>query len=342
MGMSPLRRIAFAIFAAPPLVGIACNTVEVVDTIVIRPDASEGGDSGMTSPESGGESQTDGASNPDVDASAPPCDLTKDFQAPVPVTAANSEDDESGAWESADGRTLFFSRVYWNGTAQTDGRTARVDRTTIDAPFGPVSTVENGYFDGENSYDLYLRFTSDGLLAFWQRSPLGKFSYDIMFSSRARPTTGWSTPTSVIGVNTSASEGAPLFDEVSNTLYFHKLTGSKYSLYAASYADGGVTGATQLPISPGDVSDLYPILSPDGLTLYFASDRGDPGNVHVWSATRSSRSVPFSNPTKVPNVNSDKTDSPSGISRDGCRLYLDSTRTGSSRQDIWVATRPGH
>jgi Tol biopolymer transport system component len=88
--------------------------------------------------------------------------------------------------------------------------------------------------------------------------------------------------------------------------------------------------------SPSDEGD--PVVTPDGLTIYFRSDRAATvGGYNVYVATRADVGDAFSDVQLVPNVNTDADEGPSWISPDDCRLYLSSDVTGSN--DIYVATR---
>ncbi len=53
----------------------------------------------------------------------------------------------------------------------------------------------------------------------------------------------------------------------------------------------------------GQHKDLEPFITPDGLTLYFASDRpsgsGDAGDFDIWYVSRSSKDDPWSNPVNM-------------------------------------------
>jgi Tol biopolymer transport system component len=88
--------------------------------------------------------------------------------------------------------------------------------------------------------------------------------------------------------------------------------------------------------------DGSPVISKNGLALYFTSSRAAPkGGTNIWVATRPSRNDAFTTPVIVANVNSDGNEYPGFISGDGCRLYLSSERPGGlGNHDIYVATKP--
>ena len=81
-----------------------------------------------------------------------------------------------------------------------------------------------------------------------------------------------------------------------------------------------------------------PVISRDGLTLYFASTRaGGLGGADIYVTTRLSTSLAFGTPVALPGLSSAAGEGPSWISPDGCHLYLSSARAGTP--DIYLAVR---
>jgi hypothetical protein len=88
--------------------------------------------------------------------------------------------------------------------------------------------------------------------------------------------------------------------------------------------------------------DFTPCISPDKLTLYFASNRsGGYGNHDLWVTTRPTVSDPWGEAVNLgPTVNSSNGDRGPSISADGLSLFIFSDRPGGSgSQDLWVTTR---
>ena len=104
-----------------------------------------------------------------------------------------------------------------------------------------------------------------------------------------------------------------------------------------------------VPVNLGTVvnstaRDDNPMLSADGLSLYFGSDRpGGLGNIDVWVTRRASRSSPWEAPVNVgPSVNTPSIDGAPSLSPDGHLLFIHSNRPGSlGASDIWVTRRSG-
>ena len=83
-----------------------------------------------------------------------------------------------------------------------------------------------------------------------------------------------------------------------------------------------------------------PNISPDGLTLTYASNRAG-GPLDAYVATRESVDSPWSEPVVLKSINTASADWPGSLSPDGLTMFFDSTRPGSHQfGDIWMASRP--
>lgn len=88
--------------------------------------------------------------------------------------------------------------------------------------------------------------------------------------------------------------------------------------------------------------DFTPELSPDGLSLYFSSNRpGGSGGPDLWVARRPAADAPWEAPVNLgPALNSPANDGAPHVSLDGHRLYFTSNRPGGSGDnDVWVSWR---
>ena len=89
--------------------------------------------------------------------------------------------------------------------------------------------------------------------------------------------------------------------------------------------------------------DFDTTISPDGLSLYFASERpGGSGGKDLWMTMRATVSDPWGQPVNLgPTVNSSAWDSCPSISADGLSMYFESNRSGGGGdRDMWVTSRP--
>ncbi|MFC1637128.1 hypothetical protein ACFL5Z_20085, partial [Planctomycetota bacterium] len=70
--------------------------------------------------------------------------------------------------------------------------------------------------------------------------------------------------------------------------------------------------------------DSGPRISPDGLSLFFESDRpGGLGDLDVWMATREAIGEPWDEPVNLgPNINSPDSETAAAISPNGLELYF--------------------
>jgi hypothetical protein len=92
-----------------------------------------------------------------------------------------------------------------------------------------------------------------------------------------------------------------------------------------------------------------PWLSPDGLSLYFSSDRpGGYGEIDLWVADRNSVDDPWNTPTNLgPTINTARSELSPCLSADGLTLYFEdgnpygvaSRAGGPGNYQIWMATR---
>lgn len=128
-------------------------------------------------------------------------------------------------------------------------------------------------------------------------------------------------------------------------LYFSSTrpgSGSGGDIYVTE-SHGGVFGPARLvPGVNGAHDDGHPNVRRDGLEMFFYSARpgapGAQGGNDIYVATRESTSDPWSTPVNLgPAVNSAASETRPSLSWDGTRLYVGSSRAGSS--DIYVATR---
>ena len=96
------------------------------------------------------------------------------------------------------------------------------------------------------------------------------------------------------------------------------------------------------PVVNSRFADRAPDLSPDGLSLYFASNRpGGFGATDIYVAHRAGPDQPWGPPANLGAViNTPGIDAPGHLSRDGHCLYFTSSRAGGfGSNDIWVSWR---
>ena len=210
----------------------------------------------------------------------------------------------------------------------------------------PVPGLESPYRDECPS------ISTDGLtIYFGSDRGGGQDNRDIWMSTRPTVVDSWGSPINLgAPINSSPWDNTPHISPDGLTLYFN-------SRRDGGYGDGDLYQATRNstsepfgePVNLGSnvnswVRDYSPSVSPDELTIYFASSRsGGPGGSDLYVTTRNSTSEPFGPPQIVANVNTSVRDANPSISSDGLTLFFDSWRPGgtgpSALPELWVATR---
>lgn len=261
----------------------------------------------------------------------PPCDVSKDFDAPVLI-------DELSDPAVSDGTLRLLpdelSGYYWSGVANGPNGAQEIyfaSRPTWSAPFTSVRVT------GVNSAtdELDPALTSDGTLLVFRRSGPGD---DLYFAPRQTPDT-FGAPTAIASLNTTSGEAQVFIPIGTDDVYFQSRRTGNGDLYLSRRTGTTFTAPTLISDVSTAAEEGDPVVTPDGLAIYFRSNRTAPlGGFNIYVATRASATGTFGAATLVPNLNSATDDGPSWISADGCRLYMSSDRAGTN--DIYVATRP--
>ena len=112
----------------------------------------------------------------------------------------------------------------------------------------------------------------------------------------------------------------------------------KFDLYGTTRASASAAFGlpTLLPNVNTTDTETKPVVSPDGLQLYFSSDRPGAGTGYdIYVATRLSLVASFGAPSLVASVSSTAGDLMGSLTADGQYLYFDRTTSGTGR-DIYV------
>lgn len=296
------------------------------------PDASApvaSGNSPANPTDSGGSQNPadsgDGA--PDAgDSGATPasCNLSADFGAPVMLQGISTfVDQERSISLSSDELTAYFIR------GGNSGQAGVAKRTSLTATFSedfPDALNDDGPWDGisvsRDGKTLYLSKTNQIFAVAIQA--------DGSYGAAAQVQTA-NTALSGEFPSLTADNGEAFFDQHSDTPdaggLFHSLVTSSTSWAAPST----IGSAFQL-------GDREPVLSADGLTLYFTGRRAAASD-DIYVTKRASAAGAWGGPTAVTSVNTTAVDEANWLSADGCRLYLSST-SGGNNSDLYVATRP--
>jgi WD40 repeat protein len=156
----------------------------------------------------------------------------------------------------------------------------------------------------------------------------------------------WSAPQPVVEINQA------LADEDDPTL-----TGDLLEIYFASTRAGGAgrddiwVATRSSPTDPFNAptnvielntatSETTPEITPDGLLMFFASDR--PGTIGVddcYMATRAARGDTWSAPVRVAELSTTESDESPAPTADGLTMFLDSDLGSKFFDHIYIATR---
>ena len=275
-----------------------------------------------------------------VDAAVTPrCDPTKPFGAPTIVANINGAGVEQGA-KLVDDLTLYFGSSH---PPSTTLGLYKATRSSPASPFGaPVALTAINATGSASGPAL----TGDGLTMYYALVVPNQTG-DIYVTTRANKASDFPAGTLVAGqVNSAIDDLDPFITEDGSALYFDSARGgTALHLYVAVRQSDGSFGTPQALTNLNTTTiDGHPVLSHDGLTLYWSSTRADggaQGGTDIWTATRPSTAGSFGTPVRVPELSSASAESVSWISPDSCMVYLQSDRPGGmGAQDIWQAIKP--
>jgi len=252
----------------------------------------------------------------------------------------NTSSGDAPSCFSSDGLELYFTSDRPDGSGSWDIWVTR--RDTIDDEWGTPMNLGPPVNTGQE--DACASISADGLSLFFHSDRPGGLGYtDLYVTTRETINDDWGTPVNLgPPVNTSGQAHAPRLSTDGLELYFSSY--NRPGGYGA--ADIWVTKRTKVndpwgpPINLGSVvnssaDENFPIISADGLSLYFSEDYWGPyraggfGDIDMWVATRASVNDPWETPLNLgPIVNSASLDCGALISPDGSMLYFCSERPG--------------
>ena len=169
---------------------------------------------------------------------------------------------------------------------------------------------------------------------------------DIWVSNRKTKDAPWETPVNLGSpVNSPYHDGGPCVSSDDLELYFWSLRPDGHGeadiwITTRSSVEDPWSEPENLSVLNSANDDGHTCLSPDGLVLFFESDRPD-GNFALWMTRRASRSDPWTIPINLgPVINRSYDESFPVLSPDERMLYFSSTRPGGlggEWGDIWKA-----
>lgn len=292
-------------------------------------------------PDGGEPSADDAGAAPDAQANG--CDPATAFEPPVAVSGlATGEHIEVGARLSSDELIAYFGRIeiFEDGGARSAAFTAT--RTSVTAEFTAFGRMSGPppVLDGAPSV------TADGRTFLFSRTELVTNRSLILKGSLSVRGVGFLDAKKLTGpVNEGKSQYSPYVLPDGSAFYFaSERAGVPSRIYRAAPDTAGeypVVIAVEGLNAPSDARDSDPVVTPDELTLYWTRQDADSSSSDIYVATRPDKGSPFSRPRAVKNLNtSDRHESPTFVSADGCRLYFSSLLVSPYESDILVATKP--
>jgi len=266
----------------------------------------------------GGDGGTGGGGDGGVDSAA------QTFGPPMPLLGINDSGDDVDITLSSDELEILF--VSGRGGNQDIWRARR---TSIgDAWSTPVLASELNSASIETDPEISV----DGLTVLFssQRSP--SQLNDIWSATRTSTALSFGTPTRVAVLSASGNECCAVMAADELHVVFAGQPSSNIELYVSSRGSVASTwGAPALVTELVTTSqESNPYLTPDGLSVYFDSDRpGSAGGRDLYVATRPDVGSPFSTPQRISELATSDEERDTWLSPDGHRLYFSSSRSGN-------------
>jgi hypothetical protein len=283
------------------------------------------------------------------DAATGACNVSKPFGAPVRLNSANDTDSltypTTGIWLSPDELIAYISTVRADA-GLSSGHIYVAVRTMLTDSFGAISPLPG--VNGNMGYDELPTLTANAHTIIFASSRANYLQPpDLYIATRPNTVVNFGTPAPLTSINSSAVDTSPSLSPDGQTLYFQSSqTNMQSDIFVATNGASGyslvTTSSPVAAVNDPAANDGNPVISADGLTLYFSSNRGG-GTYQVYVATRASTSAAFGTPQAVAEVNAPSVGDrwPQFISADGCRLYGGGVLSGGGADfSVWVATRP--
>ena len=262
-----------------------------------------------------------------------------EWREPVPVTEVNTYfAEELTPFLSFDGLTLYFAIVR-SGTFYY----GRIFEATRQEPFGPFTSVSevSGTLNSSSGHVLSPWVSPDNLrMYYYTESSSG---WELKVTERASDNDPWPIGTNISELNVlNRLHQTPRLTADELTIFFssYDMPGGYggYDIWMATRPDryspfGQVTNLAEINTASFDHA---PFVSPDGLTLYFDSNRN--GQYQLFQATRESLNEPFGNIEHLSLLDTpESSNAHPCISSDGTALYF--IRDVEGENSIWVSYR---
>jgi hypothetical protein len=260
------------------------------------------------------------------------CDPSQPFLNATLVPNVNSAGDDGTPRLSADELEMFFFSDRPGGAGVQDIYVAK--RASRDDDFGtPMPIRELNTIGAEGGAFL----ASDNLTLYYHAG------LSMLVAARPSRTAPFGTPATVDNIDGPQDDAEPYLTQNDQVIYFpsNRVTVGNYDIYRSIRDSSGTFGMPKpvTEINMTSAGESNPVVSTDGLTIYWGTNVADTSD--IWVATRPSTSAAFAAPMRHGTLNTQSFDAPGWISADNCMIYIWSNRpNGIGRMDIWVAKRP--
>jgi hypothetical protein len=209
---------------------------------------------------------------------------------------------------------------------------------TNHALFSVTRASTTGLFDSPDALES-LNTTGDerspwlsmdgGTLYFHRPGSVG--GTDLFVATRSSPAAEFLTSALVGGANSPLNDEDPFLPSGEGKLFFSSSRGPGTDLYVASASGTGFLAPARLSsvVNSDTYADTRPVVTRDGLSLYFGSQRPSATNDtdgDIWLAQWNAAGNDFGVPANLSSLNTSGIDFPVSLSADGCSLYLASNR----------------
>jgi len=274
-----------------------------------------------------------------------------DFTFGEPTNLGPTVNSSANDWApsiSADGLSLYFASARPGGYGGTMGFDIWVTmrETTEDDWSTPVNV---GLPVNSTVDETQPCISADGLSLFLDSyNRLGGLGgTDLWVATRATVNDPWGEPVNLgPTVNTSSNDNAPTISADGLSLFFHSARAGVVGvvdLWVTTRPTRNDSWGEPMNLGPTVNSSYFdgtPVISTDGLALFFLSERpGGFGGRDLWVSTRRTINEPWDTPINIgPTVNTSAVEFSPDISADGYTLYFVSNRAGGSGAwDLWQA-----
>jgi len=270
-----------------------------------------------------------------------PCNLSDPF---ISLTSVFPSTDADGIAFSADRLTAYVSVGPTNGA----GNLHYATRADTNSAFGTVIPLTP--LPGLNLAEERGPWLSyDGLRIFFSTTSTPTGDADLFVATRPDTSSDFGAPQMLPTVNYLTDlDKWPSFGPEEEVLYFSSQRPAGQDIYSSALVNGVYAAPQIVPVINSSSSDTHPVLSRDGLRIYFRSTRlgilGD-GDGDIYFAQRSSASENFGTPVEVTVLNpasgqpvtvlnTSGNEFPVALSPDECSLFVASNRhTGMGGSD---------